>query len=169
MSNEENKIIDPLDPNFKYEDLNGSEEQMIVVDKEIVEGLSTVDIQVDDAMARPSKKIQRMLLVEWMALPSQFRKPKTLKDFCKKYDLDMQSVNIWKKDDDFIKEVQNLRKKNLIEQSGDVLDALTERAKKGDPAAVKLYFQYVENFMEGSKHEVSGTLADLMKEIGTGK
>lgn len=165
MENEE-QIIDPMSEDFNLNQLNGSEDQKILIDEEILNALPNVDMQIDDAKAFPDKTIQKTLLIEWMALPTKYRKPRTLKEFCKKYDVDVQAVNRWKKDDDFIKQVQNLRKKNLIDQSGEVLDALLERAKKGEPSAIKLYFQYVENFMEGQKHEVNGTLADLMREIG---
>jgi hypothetical protein len=165
MSEETSKIIDPMNPDAKLSDITGDREQKIVISDDVADMLNTSNVDVGDDTIK-LRKIQKELFTEWLALPSRLRNPKNIAGFIKKYGIRMDSALKWQRDDDVIKRVRNIRKKNLVDRSSNVLDALALKAEKGETSAIKLYLQYVEEWAEDSNVNVSGSLAELMKELG---
>lgn len=163
---DKSKIIDPKDPEVTVADITGDREQKIVISDDVADMLNNHNIDTVDDTIR-LRKLHKEIFIEWLSLPTKMRKPGSILAFSKKYGVTRDVLIMWKRDDDVVKRVRNIRKKNLVDRSSNVLDALATKAENGDTSAIKLYLQYVEEWAEDSNVNVSGSLADLMKELGS--
>lgn len=124
-------------------------------------------VKEEDISSYGPKKIEKHLFMQWLAIPTRFRSPKTQKAFSQKYGVSEQMLCYWKNDDEFLKEVSIYRKKRYINKISDVIDSLANRAiKTGDGKECKLMMEYTGEYTEKKDVSVSG-LAELLKETQT--
>ncbi len=90
--------------------------------------------------------------IQFLSKPKPFR-GKSQRDFAKSLQVTPQTLSEWKRLEGFTDELIRRVRENTKEDIADVLCGLTERAKRGDPAAVKLWMQYSLGWSEKINHE----------------
>ena len=147
-----------------------SEPTIIEVAKALNEKSEKINLPNDKKEFYLPKKIEKELFVQWLAQPEKARNPRTAKEFCKMFDVSEQTLSKWSHDTEVLSEVIARRKRDFIRRGSNVLEALYKKAIMGDPVAIKLYYQYTEDFETKSsqKHEIKaeGGLSELLKELG---
>lgn len=104
--------------------------------------------------------------VQWIASPIPLRVPKTQEEFAKEVGVNEDTLADWKKREGFwdrvIKETKHWGK----DKTATVLLSLYQKAiTEGDAARVKLWLQYINDWVEKQDVAVSGTLGQLLDEI----
>jgi hypothetical protein len=84
--------------------------------------------------------------IQWLALPKDFRKPKTQKEFAKGIGVNQDTLSDWKKLPDFWKEVNLYHRSHFRSHTADVLNGLLQQAKTGRAAEVRLFLEYFEGY-----------------------
>lgn len=157
-------------PNETTETKTGGEIEQINV-LEVAEALKEEkkDIDSDKKELFLPKKIEKELFIQWLSQPEKSRNPKTQGDFSKAFDVSEITLSKWAHDNEVLSEVIARRKRDFIKRGSNVLEALYKKAQMGDPVAIKLYFQYTEDWGEKIKqeHKADKGLAGLLKEIGS--
>jgi hypothetical protein len=127
-----------------------------------------IELPEDKKKMHLPKKIEKELFIQWLAQPEKARNPRTSKEFSKMFDVSEQTLSKWTHDTEVLSEVIARRKRDFIKRGSNVLEALYKRAITGDPVAIKLYYQYSEDWGEKIKqeHKAEGGLANLLKELG---
>ena len=90
--------------------------------------------------------------IQFLSKPKPYR-GKSQRDFAKSLQVTPQTLSEWKRLEGFTDELIKRVRENTKEDIADVLRGLTERAKRGDPAAVKLWLQYALSWSEKVNHE----------------
>lgn len=102
---------------------------------------------------QPKKMTQKTLrhqfeyadFIQWIAMPKSLRSPKTQRELARKFGLGEDTLSDWKKREGFWEETEQLRKSWGKERTPNVMLALYNRAvKSGDPSAVRLWYEIVE-------------------------
>lgn len=104
--------------------------------------------------------------VDWTALPTCQRYPKTQKELAKKFGVSEWTLSQWKLREDFWLEVNKIRKEWGRGKTPEVLAGLLEKAKSGDAPAARLWLEYVENHTTRNKSDVSvGPILIAISEV----
>lgn len=92
-------------------------------------------------------------LVEWMATPTPLRKPTTLTELAKELSVHNTTLSRWQLADGFYRDVRQRIKHELRGDLSNVFYSLRNRIfKDGSAKEVKLFLQWVDDFVE--KHEI---------------
>lgn len=84
--------------------------------------------------------------IEWISLPTELREPSTQRELALQFKIGEDTLSDWKKRDGFWTDVENKRKSWGKDKTSDVLHSLYKKATKtGDPRAVRLWFEIVED------------------------
>lgn len=87
----------------------------------------------------------------WVATPKQLRVPKTQHELARDFGVGEDTLSEWKNRFDFTKKVADKVKEFSKDKTTDVIHALYSRIlRNGDPAAVRLWLQYVEGWADKS-------------------
>ena len=100
----------------------------------------------------------------WVATPKQLRVPKTQRELAIDFGVGEDTLSEWKNRPDFTKKVAVKVKEFSKDKTTDVVHALYSRIlRNGDPAAVRLWLQYVEGWADKSSmgQEEENSLASL--------
>ena len=113
-----------------------------------------------------SKKIEFQEFIEWIALPSKIRKPKTQKELANELGVDNATLSDWKKVEGFWDKVKELRKLWVQDKVSNILSGLYNKALKGDTSAAKMLLEYANEFTEVTevKHKIERNLTPEEKE-----
>lgn len=104
--------------------------------------------------------------VDWTALPTSQRHPKTQKGLATKFGVSEWTLSQWKLREDFWLEVNKTRKEWGRGKTPEVLAGLLEKAKSGDAPAARLWLEYVENHTTRNKADVSvGPVVIAISEV----
>jgi len=103
--------------------------------------------------------------IEWISLPTSEREPKTQVELAGKLKVDIATLSDWKKVDGFWDEVRSKRKEWGQNKVSNVLLGLYGRALTGTAAEVKLFLQYVDEFVEKSQLISQGELSEEDKKL----
>jgi len=97
--------------------------------------------------------------VQFMSLVTELKKAvygfNTDTDFAKKFKLNINTLVVWKKKEEFWKLVEKVTKSEAKSKLPEVLAGIVKSAKKGNPANAKLFLEYVQEWVE--KREVENT------------
>ena len=108
------------------------------------------------------KDAERLLFIDWLALPAAERVPRTQRELAQKLGVEPATLSDWKRSPELWQEVRHRVDERVKEHHADVLSALVKEAKQGDVQAMKLYLQYVQGWTEKQRHETeqreSGTI-----------
>ena len=112
----------------------------------------------------PIQKAEFEAYARWLALPSKERQPSTQYEFAEKYGIRREVTSIWKHSPLLWEKVREYREEWTRDETSDVISALARRAKRtGDPNAVKLWMELVEEFVEDKGER--DALADAIREL----
>lgn len=81
--------------------------------------------------------------IRFSATPRFLRKIKTQRDFAKKFGVNEDTLTDWKKLPGFRERIHQIIIEREQEIISEVIDALREKAQSGNPAAIRLWLQYV--------------------------
>lgn len=85
-----------------------------------------------------------LIFCDWTAQPEGFRNPKTQKDFAKKYNVNEDTLSLWKQRPTFWVTVEKRIKSQWRDKTGRVMHSLFKTiVKKGSAKEVLLFFQIV--------------------------
>ena len=106
-----------------------------------------------DSKNKTTNKIRHVFeyaqFITWIATPIELREPKTQAELSNKFGVGQDTLSEWKKQINFWEKVKEKRISWGHERTPDVVLALYNRIKKtGDPMAVKLWLQHIENWSE---------------------
>ena len=131
------------------------------------QAVSTSAIIVGQATeSRPDVADIKRQLVEWLAMPEEFRKPGNLKSFAAKFGLHRCTVSQWKAEPQVQAAVISLVRENAYEGLADVVQALKAAALEGNVLAQKLFFQWVTGWSEKIEH--TGVVENRVVHVGFG-
>ena len=99
------------------------------------------------------KDAERLQFIEWLALPSWERKPKTQAQFAKVIHVNPVTLSEWKSDPRMMAEVQKRATDHVRNRRPDVLGAIVRSAVEGNAYSQKLFLQYTEGWTEKQKRE----------------
>jgi len=99
------------------------------------------------------KDAERLQFIEWLAIPSNEREPKTQAELAQQLGVEPATLSDWKRSPELWEEVRRLVDERVKEHHPEVLAALVRKAKQGDVQAQKLYLQYVYGWAERQRHE----------------
>lgn len=109
-------------------------------------------------------------LIEWIAMPTPLREPKTQGEFAKEHNIGEDSISAMKQRDGFWEEVRNKRREWGKERTPNVILGLYKKAVlDGNAGEVKLWLQVFEEFAEKQETKLTGELSVLLQEIEDGK
>lgn len=111
---------------------------------------SNANPKTAEFLADPRKEA----FIQFLAKPRPFR-GKSQRDFAKDLQVSPQTLSEWKRTEGFMDEVVKRVKENTKDDAADIVAGLAGRARRGDPAAVKLWMQYVLGWSERINHEAS--------------
>lgn len=103
------------------------------------------------------KDAERLQFTEWLALPSEMRKPKHQGELAKQLGVDSGTLSDWKRSPDLWDQVRKLVDEGVKEHHADVISATVKAAKCGNIQAQNLYLEYIQNWSEGKRHEIRST------------
>lgn len=122
-------------------------------------------------MTKALKIYEYYLFVRWIATPEPLRQPGTQGEFQQLHKVSHQTLANWKNDPNFWGDVERELQNWGRERTPNVILGLYARAsRKGDPFAVKLWLEYIQKWVEKTKHnhdhkvELGQTLADIIKQ-----
>lgn len=133
---------------------------------------TSLEVVVVDAVPRHATEYQQF--IEWMALPVKEREPKTQKELAVQFGLSEWTLSQWKLRNGFWPEVEKIRRSWAKGKTSEILEGLYKKAKEGHAAEVKLWLQYVEDYSEKTKSEVTTKsdfqlkLSSVIKDIRSG-
>ncbi len=104
--------------------------------------------------------------VRWIASPIPLRTPKTQEELAVEIGIDDDTFANWKRREGFWDRVLEETKHWGKDKTATVLLSLYQKAiTDGDAARVKLWLQYINDWVEKQDVAVSGTLGQLLDEI----
>ena len=103
------------------------------------------------------KDAERLQFIEWLALPSDLRSPKTQTELALQLGVDAGTLSDWKKLPGFHDEVRKRVNELVKDEHADVGHAMITSAKSGDVPAQKLSFEYIQEWSEKTRHDVTTT------------
>jgi len=98
------------------------------------------------------EKLKFLDFIDWIALPSAMRRPKTHQEFAKLFGLSKDTLTDWKNLTGFWDEVKARRDILFRKYSSEILYGLVKVAKTGNPRAVELFARLFEGY--GDKVQV---------------
>lgn len=110
-------------------------------------------VKKDSKAFKDTKRVREdeyQRFITWTATPREYREDdeKDQKDFAVKYDLDVSTLSLWKRDPAFWAEV-NKRYSEITDRiATDIRHILQRTAKEGNVSAIKLYLQYEKQWSE---------------------
>lgn len=103
--------------------------------------------------------------IAWIALPNKLRQPKTQRELARKFGIGEDTLSDWKRRDGFWEEVETKRKSWGKERTPNVLMGLYKKASEtGDPRAVRLWFEVVEDKRFNDKTIVCSKCVDYAND-----
>jgi hypothetical protein len=103
------------------------------------------------------KEREKLQFIEWLALPSWEREPKTQRQLAKKLRVNEVTLSEWAHSEEVGLAVHKLSMHIARKRRPDVLGAIVRTAVKGNPYAQKLFLQYTEGWAEKQKQETEHT------------
>jgi len=98
--------------------------------------------------------------IAWIALPEEFRSPKTQGELAKKFGVCQDTLSDWKKIASFWDQVKAERQRWGKERTPNVILGLYKKAvKEGNAAEAKLWLQYIEGWTE--KKDIEAAIKTL--------
>jgi len=82
--------------------------------------------------------------VRFCATPRVLRKIKTQREFADKFGVSEDTLTDWKKIPEFIDRIHQIIFEREQEGLPDVINALRDKAETGNPGAIRLWLQYVD-------------------------
>lgn len=112
------------------------------------------------------KQIEYYLFIEWLATPLYQRRekrlPETQAEFASEQNVDESTLSRWKHDPNFKEDLFRACQRWAGDKTPNVNMGLYAKACKGDPAAVKLWYQIFEGFSEKTKVEHEGEVTQTL-------
>lgn len=106
-----------------------------------------------------SKYQEYWRLINWFAMPSPLRKPGTLGELAKELSVHAVTLSRWQRVDGFYRDVRTKIKEELRGELPDVLYSLRNKIfKEGNSKEIKLFLQWVDDFVEKTEIEHTGEL-----------
>lgn len=103
-------------------------------------------------MGRKRKSTARSKFKRWLAIPKGKREEVTgigtQKDFADAIGVNNTTLSQWKNEPGFMNGVERARRQHLDEKLSEIYEALIERAKEGDPQAMKMAFKQAGRYQE---------------------
>lgn len=96
--------------------------------------------------------VQKERFKQWLATPSWERAPKTQKELAKELNVNYVTLSKWK-DKEFMDDVVTIVRKEIRNNTADVLHSIVREAKNGSFSHAKLYLEYVEKWNIQSNQE----------------
>jgi len=100
------------------------------------------------------KDAERLQFIEWLALPSSGRNPRTQRELARQLGVDAATLSDWKLSPGLWEQVRKRVDEGVKEHHADVISATVKAAKRGNVQAQKLYLEYIQNWSEGKRHEI---------------
>ena len=99
-------------------------------------------------------KNKKNAFIEWLALPTEYKEPKTQEHLGRI--LNISRVSLWKytKKEGFSDKVTIRRRAFFKQYTSDIIEAIKTKAIEGDPRAQKLFLQVVEEWEETTKQKI---------------
>jgi len=133
-------------------------------------------------MPRKKKTIIRSKFKKWLAIPERKRKEATgigtQSEFADAFPISQATLSRWKKEPGFLNGVEGIRRQHLDEKLSDIYETLIQRAKEGDPQAIKMAFEQAgrykeeirdddeeeEEYQEQSNRELASSMASMLAD-----
>lgn len=96
--------------------------------------------------------------IEWLALPSKQRNPKTQTLLAKEMGVDRATLSDWKRLPGLMEEVAAISRAMLKDSLSDVYGALAKKAADGDVSAMKLFLEMAGEYIAKSEINNSGEM-----------
>ncbi|MGH9735973.1 MAG: phBC6A51 family helix-turn-helix protein [Candidatus Acidiferrales bacterium] len=97
--------------------------------------------QATDVRKSTQKAGTKTAFIEWLALPSELREPKTAREFAAMYEVAERTLYRWRTSEELQKRVRQLANRHAMAKYADVVSAVVKSAIDGDTTAQKFYFQ----------------------------
>lgn len=110
-----------------------------------------------DKPAIPHWTTEQQAAIEWLALPSHLRNPKSQVELAAEIGVHPITITKWKRKPEFVKAFTELARNYLRGELPAVYGALTREAVEGDIAAIKLYLQLLGEITERSTITLEGS------------
>ena len=119
-------------------------------------------------VAKPGKRTvykrreaDRLQFIEWLALPTHLRDPATQNEFATMIKANRATISSWKREPGFLDAVRDRANEIARENHSDVIRSLMSNIRAGDTAAIRIYFDYLQDMKP--KEEIKAEI----KEAGT--
>lgn len=96
---------------------------------------------------------RKVEFLDFLAAPKTLR-GMTQQEFAQKIQVSAQTLSEWKKLDGFMEELLRKIRNNAKDDAADIVGALADKAKKGDPSAIKLWLQFAVGWSEKLSHQI---------------
>ena len=115
---------------------------------------------------RPTNISTLDAFIDWIAMPSVYRKPETQSDFSKDNKIDEDTLVKWKKRPGFYEEVTRRRRKYFKDDAGDVILALKRTCLKGGKGAdAKVFLNYTEDLTDKAEVAIDADLKEVLEKV----
>ena len=112
------------------------------------------------------KDAERLQFIEWLSLPSDLRTPKTQSELALLLGVDAGTLSDWKQLPGFREEVRKRVNDLVKDDHADVVHAMITSAKGGDVTAQKLYLEYIQEWSEKTRHDLTTTQPIIVSFAG---
>jgi hypothetical protein len=102
--------------------------------------------------------VEQLQYQEWLATPKKLRTPKTVEQMATKLGYERTSLWEWTKKPGWNKAVATLARESLHAETPAILEALGNRAMKGDVSAIKLALEVLGEYTPKQDVNVNGDL-----------
>ena len=100
-----------------------------------------------------------ILFAEYMSIPKDARKPKTYKEFARKYGITENCLLYWRYKEEFWNLSKQFRIMAGRERAPEILKAFTEKLEKNpEPQGIKLWLQYFDGFQEKTEQNINANI-----------
>jgi hypothetical protein len=116
-------------------------------------------------MSQKRKSTVRSKFKKWLAIPKGKREGKTgistQTEFAEKMGVAKATLSRWKKEPGFMNGVEHTRRLHLDEALSDVYESMIQRAKEGDPQAMKMVMEQAGRWKEDIQEDTDVSEDDL--------
>jgi len=110
--------------------------------------------------------IKKREFVEWLAIPSSIREPKTQKEFADMIKVNVATLSRWKDEPEIMEGVKEGMKKYFYYKSTEVLQGLYRKCTTdADAGSVRLFLEYIMGYVKTENVNVNMPVSEILKGL----